>query len=139
MTDTLQTKIDRLCTLVESQQSRLQDLRVERLREQTKQAKAILAKAVEGGKLAPLDAKAQDFWLRTIVQDPEAAGKALEALPSNPVLAKVTEGGDDPKFGLLDKMALQKKKLAEVQATNPQADFPSIFAKAQSEAPDLFR
>jgi hypothetical protein len=64
--------------------------------------------------------------------------KALEAQPVNPVLAKVTEG-DDPKSGLLDKMQLQQKKLAEVQAANPQADFQAIFSKAQSEAPDLFR
>ena len=50
----------------------------------------------------------------------------------------VTEG-DDPKSGLLDKMQLQQKKLAEVQAANPQADFQTIFAKAQAAAPALFR
>ena len=54
------------------------------------------------------------------------------------MLATVTEG-DDPKSGLLDKMQLQQKKLAEVQAANPQADFQTIFAKSQAEAPDLFR
>jgi hypothetical protein len=36
-------------------------------------------------------------------------------------------------------VSLQKKKLAEVQAANPQADFQTVFAKAQTDAPDLFR
>ena len=97
-----------------------------------------LETAVNAGRIAPKDDDAKAFWQDALIRDEAKAVKALEALPVNPVLAKVTEG-DDPKSGLLDKMQLQQKKLAEVQAANPQADFQTIFAKAQAEAPDLFR
>ncbi|WPJ95250.1 phage protease [Coraliomargarita algicola] len=94
--------------------------------------------ALKAGRLAPADTDAKAFWQEALIRDEAKAVKALEALPINPVLAKVTEG-DDPKNGLLDKMHLQQKKLAEVRAANPQADFQTVFAKAQSESPDLFR
>lgn len=93
--------------------------------------------AVKAGRIAPND-HTKTFWRDSLIRDEAAALKALEALPVNPILAKVT-GGDDPQNGLLDKMQLQQKKLAEVSAANPQADFQTVFAKAQSEAPDLFR
>jgi hypothetical protein len=93
--------------------------------------------AIKAGRIAP-NADTKTFWQEALVRNESAALKALEALPINPVLAKVTDG-DDPKNGLLDKMHLQQKKLAEVQVANPQADFQTIFSKAQSEAPDLFR
>ena len=94
--------------------------------------------AVNAGRIAPADEDAKGFWQDALIRDEAKAVKALDALPINPVLAKVT-GGDDPQSGLLDKMSLQKKKLAEVQAANPQADFQTVFAKAQTESPDLFR
>jgi hypothetical protein len=96
-----------------------------------------LEAAVTAGRIAP-NADTKAFWQDALIRDESAALKALEALPVNPVLAKVTDG-DDPKSGLLDKMQLQQKKLAEVQAGSPGADFQTIFAKAQTEAPDLFR
>jgi hypothetical protein len=105
---------------------------------QSKQATAHVEAAIQAGRLAPNDADAKAFWTEALLRDEPKAVKALEALPTNPVLAKVTDG-DDPKSGLLDKMQLQQKKLADVQAAHPQADFQTIFAKAQSEAPDLFR
>ena len=80
----------------------------------------------------------KNFWQDSLIRDETAALKALEALPINPVLAKITDS-DGPKSGVLDKMQLQQKKLAEVRAANPQADFQTVFAKAQTEAPDLFR
>ena len=94
--------------------------------------------AVKAGRLAPADKEAKSFWQDALIRDEPKAVKAIEALPINPVLAKVTDG-DDPKSGLLDKMQLQQKKLAEIQAANPQADFQAVFAKAQTESPDLFR
>jgi hypothetical protein len=33
----------------------------------------------------------------------------------------------------------QEQKLAAVRAANPGADFPSIYAKAKAESPELFR
>jgi len=111
---------------------------------ETEQAEAVKARAaahveaaVTAGRIAP-NADTKTFWQESLIRDEPAALKALEALPINPVLAKVTDG-DDPKNGLLDKMSLQQKKLAEVQAAHPGADFQTIFAKAQTEAPDIFR
>ena len=94
--------------------------------------------AVNAGRIAPADTDAKSFWLESLIRDEAKAVKALEALPSHPVLATVT-AGEDAQSGLLDKMTLQTKKLAEVQAANPQADFQTVFAKAQTETPDLFR
>ena len=94
--------------------------------------------AVSAGRIAPADEDAKSFWLESLIRDEAKAVKALEALPSNPVLATVT-AGEDAQSGLLDKMTLQTKKLAEVHAANPQADFQTVFAKAQTETPDLFR
>ena len=94
--------------------------------------------AVNAGRIAPADTDAKSFWLESLIRDEAKAVKALEALPSHPVLATVT-AGEDAQSGLLDKMSLQTKKLAEVHAANPQADFQTVFAKAQTEAPDLFR
>jgi len=94
--------------------------------------------AVNAGRIAPADTDAKSFWLESLIRDEAKAVKALEALPSHPVLATVT-AGEDAQSGLLDKMSLQTKKLAEVHAANPQADFQTVFAKAQNEAPDLFR
>ena len=94
--------------------------------------------AVNAGRIAPADEDAKSFWLESLIRDEAKAVKALEALPSHPVLATVT-AGEDAQSGLLDKMTLQTKKLAEVQAANPQADFQTVFAKAQTESPDLFR
>ena len=101
-------------------------------------ANTLVETAVQAGRIAPKDEDTKSFWLESLIRDEAKAVKALEALPSNPVLATVTTG-EDPKHGLLDKMSLQNKKLAEVQAANPQADFQTVFAKAQTEAPDLFR
>lgn len=112
---------------------------------ETEQAETVKARAtsqveaaVNAGRIAPADTDTRTFWQDALIRDEAKAVKALEALPVNPVLAKVTDG-DDPKSGLLDKMQLQQKKLAEVQAAHPGADFQTVFAKAQSEAPDLFR
>ena len=134
----IESKINRLCDLVESQDKEIKTLHQERRTARAKEAEAALAEAVNAGRIAPGDTSTKAFWLSALLRDRESAVKALEALPVNPVLAKVTDG-DDPKSGLLDKMHLQQKKLAEVQAAHPGADFQTIFAKAQADAPDLFR
>ena len=119
-------------------QSRIDTLETEKADAIKARAASHVEAAVNAGRIAPKDEDAKAFWQDALIRDEAKAVKALEALPVNPVLAKVTDG-DDPKSGLLDKMALQKKKLAEVQAANPAADFQTIFAKAQAEAPDLFQ
>jgi phage I-like protein len=118
--------------------TRIADLEAEQTAAVKARATAQVEAAINAGRLAPADADAKAFWTEALLRDETKAVKALDALPVNPVLAKVTEG-DDPKNGLLDKMQLQQKKLAEVHAANPQADFQAVFAKAQTEAPDLFR
>ena len=119
-------------------QGRIDTLGTEKTEAIKARAKSLIESAVNAGRIAPKDEDAKAFWQDALIRDEAKAVKTLEALPVNPVLAKVTEG-DDTKSGLLDKMHLQQKKLAEVQAANPQADFQTIFAKAQAEAPDLFR
>jgi phage I-like protein len=117
--------------------TRIADLEAEQTAAVKARATAQVEAAINAGRLAPADADAKAFWTEALLRDETKAIKALDALPINPVLAKVTEG-DDPKTGLQGKMQLQQNKLAEVRAANPQADFETVFAKAQSEAPDLF-
>jgi phage I-like protein len=118
--------------------TRITELEAEQTAAVQARADSLVNSAVTAGRIAPKDEGTKTFWRDALIRDEANAVKALEALPVNPVLAKVTEG-DDPKNGLLDKMQLQQKKLAEVSAANPQADFQTVFAKAQTEAPDLFR
>lgn len=129
------TAIEAKFTQLETENQELKN-RIEAL--DVARATAHVEAAVTAGRIAPKDDESKAFWQDALIRDEAKAVKALEALPVNPVLAKIT-GGDDPKSGLLDKMQLQQKKLAEVQAAHPQADFQTIFSKAQSEAPDLFR
>jgi phage I-like protein len=119
-------------------QSRIDTLETEKDEAGKARAASHVEAAVNAGRIAPKDDDAKAFWQDALIRDEAKAVKALESLPANPVLAKVTDG-DDPKSSLLDKMQLQQKKLAEVQAAHPGADFQTIFAKAQTEAPDLFR
>jgi hypothetical protein len=134
----IESKINRLCDLVESQDKEIKTLHNERRSARVAKAEASLAEAVNAGRIAPGDTSTKAFWIGSLLRDHGSAVKALESLPVNPVLAKVTDG-DDPKSGALNKMQLQQQKLSEIRASHPQADFPTIFAKAQSEAPDLFR
>ena len=119
-------------------QSRIDTLETEKADAVKARAASHVEAAVNAGRIAPKDDDAKAFWQDALIRDEAKAVKALDALPVNPVLAKVTDG-EDPKSGLLDKMQLQQKKLSEVQAAHPGADFQTIFAKAQAEAPDLFR
>ena len=118
--------------------NQLQTLETERQSAIKAQAAARIEKAIQAGRLAPADKEAHAFWQESLMRDQARAIKALEALPGNAVLDTVT-AGEQPATGLRDKMGLQSQKLAEIQAAHPQADFQTIFAKAQTEAPDLFR
>lgn len=93
--------------------------------------------AIKAGRIAPKDEQARAFWIDAYQRDPAAAAKAIEAIPVNPVLAKVA-AVDDPAPGILDRMQLQQKKIAEVQAANPGADFQTVFTKAHADDPQLF-
>ena len=64
--------------------------------------------------------------------------KALDALPINPVLARLT-GGTDEAANPASLLTRQEQKLAAVRAAHPAADFSTIYAKAKAESPDLFR
>ena len=118
--------------------NQLQALETERQSAIKAQAAARIEQAIQAGRLAPADKEAHAFWQESLMRDQARAIKALEALPGNAVLDTVT-AGEQPATGLRDKMGLQSQKLAEIQAAHPQADFQTIFAKAQTEAPDLFR
>jgi len=126
----LRGKIQELETLNHTLEAKLAETEKSRL-------SSIVEGAVQAGRIAPADASSKAFWLGALQHDEPSASKALETLTINPVLAKVTEGQDE-KIGALDKMAQQQKKLAEVQAANPTAPFETLFAKAQSESPQLF-
>jgi hypothetical protein len=134
----IEAKFSQLETENRELKNRVDSLNAEQTAAVQARATSQVEAAVNAGRIAPADEDAKGFWQDALIRDEAKAVKALDALPINPVLAKVT-GGDDPQSGLLDKMSLQKKKLAEVQAANPQADFQTVFAKAQTESPDLFR
>jgi len=101
-------------------------------------AESLLADAVKAGRLPPADAAVHGFWLEALTRDESRTIKALAALPINAVLAQITAASHDQSTPR-DLMAAQQRKLAEVRASNPDADFSVIFAKAQTESPELFR
>ena len=118
--------------------TRIAELEAEQTAAIKARAESHVEAAVKAGRIPPADDEAKAFWQDALIRDEPKAVKALEALPTNPVLETVTTGADT-KAGAISKMSLQQKKLAEVQAANPQADFQTVFAKAQTESPDLFR
>ncbi len=134
----LDSKLLQLTSDLETANNKVTALESEKTEATQARAKTIVESAVNAGRIAPDDTDSKSFWTESLLRDEENASKAIEALPVNPVLAKVTSG-DDPKSGALNKMSLQQKKLSEIKAAHPQADFQTIFAKAQTEAPDLFR
>lgn len=96
--------------------------------------------AIKAGRLPPADEPMRAFWLDALTRDESRAVKALQALPVNPVLARVTTDADtSPASIATSQLAQQEAKLAAVRAANPGADFATIYAKAKAEAPDLFR
>lgn len=101
-------------------------------------AEAMVDAAVRAGRIAAKDTDARGFWIDAILRDESRTVKALEALPINPVLARITGGTDEPA-NATNLLSRQEQKLATVRATHPSADFSTIYAKAKAEAPDLFR
>ena len=117
--------------------SEITDLKSTLTTQARQRAEALVDGAVRAGRLAAKDADTRAFWIDALLRDEAKAVKALDALPVNPVLARVTEGteGGQPAPSLL---ARQEQKLAAVRAANPGACFEAIYAKAKAEAPDLF-
>jgi phage I-like protein len=93
--------------------------------------------AVKAGRIAPTDTESRKFWEAALVDNERAAVHALESIQPHSVLSRITPS-DDGKARPRDLMAAQQKKLAEVRAAQPEADFATIFAKAAAEAPELF-
>ena len=134
----IEAKFNQLTTDNQQLTTRIAELEAEQTAAIQARATSHVEAAVKAGRLAPADEDAKAFWQDALIRDEPKAVKALEALPTNPVLETVTTGADT-KTGAISKMSLQQKKLAEVHAANPQADFQTVFAKAQTESPDLFR
>ena len=101
-------------------------------------AETFVDAAVRAGRLAAKDADTRGFWIDAILRDESKAVKALDALPVNPVLARLTGGAEDATSPV-SLLTRQEQKLAAVRAAHPAADFPTIYAKAKAESPDLFR
>jgi hypothetical protein len=85
------------------------------------------------------DTDARAFWIDAILRDESKAVKALDALPINPVLARLIPGSTDTSASAGSLLTRQEQKLAAVRAAHPTADFATIYAKAKAESPDLFR
>ena len=101
-------------------------------------AESVVDTAVRAGRLAAKDADSRSFWIDAVLRDEAKAVKALDALPVNPVLARLTTG-TDTAASPASLITRQEQKLAAVRATHPAADFQTIYAKAKAESPDLFR
>jgi hypothetical protein len=93
--------------------------------------------AVKAGRIAPTDTESRKFWEAALVENEQAAVHALESIQPHSVLSRITPS-DDGQARPRDLMAAQQKKLAEVRAAQPEADFATIFAKAAAESPKLF-
>jgi phage I-like protein len=123
---------------VSALKAQVSDLQASLATQARQRAESLVDAAVQAGRLPAKDTDARGFWVDALVRDEAKAVKALDALPVNPVLARLVTGGDSaaPPALLITR---QEQKLAAVRAANPGADFPTIYAKAKAEAPELFR
>jgi phage I-like protein len=123
---------------VGSLKSEISDLKSSLATQARQRAESLVDAAVQAGRLPAKDVDARGFWVDALVRDEAKAVKALDALPINPVLARLVTGGDSAAAPA-QLITRQEQKLAAVRAANPGADFPTIYAKAKAEAPELFR
>ena len=114
------------------------DLKATQATQARQRAEGLVDGAVRAGRIAAKDADSRAFWVEAVLRDEGKAVKALDALPVNPVLARLTTGAEEPgQVGSL--LVRQEQKLAAVRAANPGADFAAVYAKAKAEEPGLFR
>ena len=123
---------------VSALKSQVSDLQANLATQARQRAESLVDAAVHAGRLPAKDTDARGFWVDALIRDEAKAVKALDALAVNPVLARLTPGGD-PAADPSHLITRQEQKLAAVRAANPGADFPSIYAKAKAESPELFR
>ena len=123
---------------VSALKSQVSDLQASLATQARQRAESLVDAAVHAGRLPAKDTDARGFWVDALIRDEAKAVKALDALTVNPVLARLTPGGD-PAADPSHLITRQEQKLAAVRAANPGADFPSIYAKAKAESPELFR
>jgi len=123
---------------VSALKSQVSDLQASLTTQARQRAESLVDAAVHAGRLPAKDTDARGFWVDALIRDEAKAVKALDALAINPVLARLTPGGD-PAADPSHLITRQEQKLAAVRAANPGADFPSIYAKAKAESPELFR
>ena len=123
---------------VSALKSQVSDLQASLATQARQRAESLVDAAVHAGRLPAKDTDARGFWVDALIRDEAKAVKALDALAVNPVLARLTPGGD-PAADTSHLITRQEQKLAAVRAANPGADFPSIYAKAKAESPELFR
>ena len=131
----LVTQVSRSVTALKSQ---ISDLQASLATQARQRAESLVDTAVRAGRLPAKDTDARGFWVDALIRDEAKAVKALDALTVNPVLARLIPGGDsaaDPS----SVITRQEQKLAAVRAAHPAADFPTIYAKAKAESPELFR
>jgi len=136
--DTLKPKIQKLCTLVQAQQSELETLRAEKAKSQRTEAAHVVAKAIEAGKIAAHDSKTQTFWVNTVLAGGSEARDALQALPSRTPSDRVVHSSIEDRSAVQSKMQQQQKAIAEARASMPTASFDAVFSKAQDANPKAF-
>jgi hypothetical protein len=135
-----QAEIKDLQSKLDAAQARVTALEDAQAVQAKHRAQAHLDKAINAGQIDRKDTTLQAFWLKSIESDEATAIKALEALPQNPVLAKVvTRSGDPTDTTALEPLKAQEQKIAEIRAAHPNLDFQSIYAKAKADNPNLFR
>ncbi len=130
--------VAQLTTSVGALKSEISNLKSSLATQARQRADAFVDGAVRAGRIAAKDTDTRGFWAEAILRDESKAVKALDALPINPVLARLT-GGTDEAANPASLLTRQEQKLAAVRAAHPAADFSTIYAKAKAESPDLFR
>jgi len=131
----LVTQVSRSVSALRTQVSDLQTSLATQARQR---AESLVDGAVRAGRIPAKDTESRGFWVDALIRDEAKAVKALDALPINPVLARLVPGADTATEPA-SLIARQEQKLAAVRAAHPAADFGTIYAKAKAEAPDLFR
>ncbi len=130
--------VSQVSRTVGSLKSEISDLKSSLATQARQRAESLVDTAVRAGRLAAKDTDTRGFWVEALIRDETKAVKALDALSINPVLARLTLGHEDAA-NPANLITRQEQKIAAIRASNPSADFQTIYAKAKAESPDLFR
>ncbi len=110
--------VTQLTANVGALKAQITDLKSSLATQARQRAESFIDGAIRAGRIAAKDTDSRAFWIDAILRDESKALKALDALPVNPVLARLTGGAEDAA-NPANLLTRQEQKPAAVRAAHP--------------------